>query len=120
MQLPTIKILLTGNGKVAKGAMEMLDAMGIQKVSVEDYLSKSFNHVVYCQADVMDYNKRIDNNPGTMQEFFVAPKDYETNLTRFTHVMIFLLQATFMAMALLHFYKRQAASSVLILKLLPI
>ena len=51
----------------------MLDAMGIQKVSVEDYLSKSFN-VVYCQADVMDYNKRKDNNPGTMQNFLLPPR----------------------------------------------
>ena len=73
MQLPAIKILLTGNGKVAKGAMEMLDAMGIKKVNVEDYLSKSFNNVVYCQADVMDYNKRKDNNRWEHARFFCCP-----------------------------------------------
>ena len=33
----------------------------------------------------MDYNKR-ELNPGTSTRIFVAPKDYETNFTRFTHV----------------------------------
>lgn len=112
LQLPAIKILLTGNGKVAKGAMEMLDAMGIQKVSVEDYLSKSFNYVVYCQADVMDYNKHKDNNPGTMQDFFVAPQDYETNFTRFTYVTDFFIAGHFYGDGSpVFFTKKQAASS---------
>ena len=111
LQLPTIKILLTGNGKVAKGVMEMLDAMGIQKVSVEDYLSKSFNHVVYCQADVMDYNKRKDNNPGTMQEFFVAPKDYETNFTRFTHVTDLFIAGHFYGDGAPAFFTKEQATS---------
>ena len=75
LQLPTIKILLTGNGKVAKGVMEMLDAMGIKEVSVEDYLSKSFNQVVYCQADVLDYNMRKDNgSQGPCKNFLLPPR----------------------------------------------
>lgn len=40
MILPPIKIVLTGHGKVGMGAKEMLDAMKIKEVSVENYFSK--------------------------------------------------------------------------------
>ena len=42
IHLPHIKILLTGSGKVAKGAQEILDAMAITSISTEDYLNKTF------------------------------------------------------------------------------
>lgn len=119
LQLPAIKILLTGNGKVAKGAMEMLNAMGIQKVSVEDYLSKSYNHVVYCQADVMDYNKHKDGNSGSIQDFFVAPQDYETNFTRFTPITDFFIAGHFYGDGAPAFFtKKQAASSIFNIKVI--
>ena len=112
LQLPAIKILLTGNGKVARGAMEMLDAMGIQKVSVEDYLCKSFSNVVYCQADVMDYNKRKDGSSGNMQDFFNNPGVYETNFTRFTsETDLFIAGHFYGDGAPAFFTKEQAASS---------
>ena len=40
IKLPAIKILLTGSGKVAKGAKEILDAMNIRTVSISEYLTK--------------------------------------------------------------------------------
>ncbi len=49
INLPAIKILLTGTGKVAKGAKEILDAMHIKSVSISDYLTTSFNEPVYCK-----------------------------------------------------------------------
>ena len=60
INLPSIKILLTGSGKVAYGAKEMLDGMQMKQVSVEDYLTTNFNEPVYCMVDVLDYNKRKD------------------------------------------------------------
>jgi hypothetical protein len=41
IDLKNLKILLTGNGKVAYGAKEMLDAMQIKEVSVNDYLENT-------------------------------------------------------------------------------
>ena len=35
------KIAITGSGRVAKGAMEILDAINIKKISPEDYLNKT-------------------------------------------------------------------------------
>lgn len=48
INLPNIKILLTGTGRVGNGAREMLDAMNLKEVRVSDYLAKTFSSPVYC------------------------------------------------------------------------
>jgi len=58
--LPKMKIVLTGKGRVGKGAKEVLDHLKIKEVSVEDYLSKDFDEAVYTNIDVLDYNVRKD------------------------------------------------------------
>ncbi|WP_288955387.1 NAD(P)-dependent oxidoreductase [uncultured Polaribacter sp.] len=89
------KILLTGNGKVAYGAKEMLDAMNIKQISVDDYLSKTFNEVVYCLADVLDYNKRKDEQIINNQDFYNNPQEYESNFMRFAKVTDFFIAGHF-------------------------
>ncbi|MEM1338427.1 MAG: NAD(P)-dependent oxidoreductase [Bacteroidota bacterium] len=86
VRLPNIKILLTGRGRVGNGAREMLDAMGLKKVEVSDYLNRSFNQAVYCQIDVLDYNKRQDGTPGNQSEFFAHPEAYRSDFFRFARV----------------------------------
>jgi hypothetical protein len=44
--LPPIKIVLTGAGRVAKGAMETLDTAGIRKVNPGDFISRDFTEPV--------------------------------------------------------------------------
>ena len=53
--LPNIKILLTGTGKVALGAKEILDHLKIKEVSDALYLTSTFKEPVYVMADVMEY-----------------------------------------------------------------
>ena len=89
------KILLTGNGKVAYGAKEMLDAMNIKQVSVDDYLSKTFNEAVYCLADVLDYNKRKDEQIINNKDFYNNPQEYESNFIRFAKVTDFFIAGHF-------------------------
>ncbi|TKD61812.1 NAD(P)-dependent oxidoreductase [Flavobacterium sp. ASW18X] len=84
--LPAIKIVLTGMGRVGNGAKEMLDGMGIKEVSVADYLTKEYQEAVYCQIDVLDYNKPKDGSDGDKQAFFNDPSGYESNFFRFAKV----------------------------------
>jgi hypothetical protein len=77
--LPNIKIALTGSGKVAHGAKEILDHLNIVQVSDTDYLTKEYKYPVYTMLDVMHYNKRKDGVKGTIQEFFKDPSGYQSN-----------------------------------------
>jgi len=84
--LPPIKIVLTGNGKVGMGAKEILDAMKIKEVSVENFLSKKYDGPVYVQIDVLEYNKRIDGSESAKQDFYQNPEQYTSDFERFTKV----------------------------------
>ncbi|WBU88441.1 NAD(P)-dependent oxidoreductase [Cellulophaga omnivescoria] len=84
--LPNIKIVLTGKGRVGNGAKEMLDGMGLEQVGLKDYLNKKFTMPVYCQIDVLDYNKRKDGERSNKQEFFINPSEYKSNFFRFAKV----------------------------------
>ncbi len=84
--LPPVKIVLTGHGKVAMGAKEILDGMKIKEVSLANYLSKIYAEPVYTRIDVVDYYQRKDGQLATQQDFYAHPKEYTSNFERFTKV----------------------------------
>lgn len=85
-RLPNIKIVLTGRGKVAFGAKEMLDGMKIKEVSVNDFLNKRYDQPVYTFIDVLDYNKRKDGQVLEREDFIAHPEDYVSDFERFAEV----------------------------------
>lgn len=84
--LPPIKVVLTGCGKVGNGAKEILDAMKMKEVSVENFLTKKYSEPVYVQIDVLDYNKRKDGQDLGKNDFYVNPTEYTSDFERFTKV----------------------------------
>ncbi len=95
VNLKNTKILLTGNGKVAYGAKEMLDAIQIKQVSVKEYLNDTFSEPVYCLIDVLDYNKRKDGKLINNSDFYSNPEAYESNFMRFAKVTDFFIAGHF-------------------------
>lgn len=77
--IPNIKILLSGTGKVALGAKEILDHLKIKEVSDALYLTSQFTEPVYVMADVMEYAKRKDGKVGDKFAFYKDPTGYESN-----------------------------------------
>jgi saccharopine dehydrogenase (NAD+, L-lysine-forming) len=83
-KVPHIKMAVTGGGRVTNGVMELLDAAGVRKVSVEDFLNKSgYNIPVYVQLEPEHYVKRKDGLTFNLQHFFENPDRYESNFERF-------------------------------------
>jgi len=111
INLPAIKILLTGNGKVAFGAKEMLDAMHLKQVSVEDYLNTSFEEPVYCLVDVLDYNKRKDGQILNNYDFYNHPKQYESDFMRFAKVTDFFIAGHFFGNGAPYLFTREDAKA---------
>ena len=86
IKLPNIKILVTGKGRVGNGIKEMLDAMGIRKVIVADYLKLVYDEPVYCRIDAGEYNKRKDGKRGSRVDFYTNAVEYRSNFARFSKV----------------------------------
>ncbi|MGK0413994.1 MAG: alanine dehydrogenase, partial [Polaribacter sp.] len=109
IKLGNLKILLTGSGKVAYGAKEMLDAMKIQEVSVDDYLAKNYDEPVYCLLDVLDYNKRKDSQRLHYIDFYNHPEKYESNFMRFAAVTDFYIAGHFFGNGAPYLFTREDA-----------
>ncbi len=86
IKLPSIKVVLTGNGKVGNGAKEILDAMKIKEVTVDEYLNNEFREPVYVQIDVLDYNKRKDGDDLDKNDFYKNPEEYVGDFMKFAEV----------------------------------
>jgi len=93
--LPNIKILLTGTGKVAYGAKEILDHLGIKEVSDALYLTSQFTEPVYVMADVMEYAKRKDGKVGDKYKFYKDPSGYESNFMPYAKETDFFIAGHF-------------------------
>ena len=95
--LPPLKFVVTGTGKVGSGVKEVLDAIKISEVSVENYLTKNYTQPVYTQIDVLEYNKRKDGNVLDFNDFFDHPQEYVSDFERFTKVSDVYITAHFHA-----------------------
>jgi len=109
IQLPNIKILLTGKGRVGNGAKEMLDSMGLKQVSSREYVTEAFKEPVYCQIDVSQYVKRKDGNKGSKADFFENPEDYKSDFFRFAKVTDFYIAGHFYGDGAPFLYTREDA-----------
>lgn len=111
IEVPPMKIILTGSGKVAYGAKEVLDHLKIREVSVKEYLQEDFTEPVYCHIDVLDYSKRLHGQKASKTEFFTRPEKYESNFMRFARESDFFIAGHFYGQGSPGFYSAKEAGS---------
>ena len=111
IKLPAVKILLTGKGRVGNGAKEMLDGMLLREVTVEEYLNQSYSEAVYCQIDVLDYNRRKDGNVLDENDFFQNAEEYESTFMRFARVTDLYMAGHFYGDGAPYLFTREDAKS---------
>lgn len=107
--IPNIKIALTGTGKVANGAKEILDHLGIKEVGDALFLTSQFTEPVYCLVDVMEYNKRSDGKVGDKYKFYKDPSGYESNFIHYAKETDFFIAGHFYGNNAPYLYTREDA-----------
>ncbi len=86
VKLPNIKILISGGGRVAGGAMEIMQHLKIKRISPEDFLSKEYNEAVFTQIDPWHYTKRKDGKEFDFNYFISHPQEHKSTFLPFTKV----------------------------------
>lgn len=109
IKVPNIKILLSGTGKVAYGAKEILDHLGVKEVSDALYLTSPFTEPVYCMVDVMEYARRSDGKVGNTMEFYKDPTGYESNFMHYAKETDFFIAGHFYGNNAPYLFTRQDA-----------
>lgn len=95
VKLPPVKIILTGAGRVAKGAMEALDTAGIRKISPYDFTHSTFDEPVYVQLGSVDYHLRKEGGHFNRDEFHHHPEKYYSSFKNFIPHADILLAGAF-------------------------
>ena len=82
-QLGNSRILITGGGKVAFGAEEILKAANVRQVSIEDYLNETFHEPIFARADMHDYYELGAGQAFDHEHFRGNSKQYRSTFVNF-------------------------------------
>lgn len=86
LDLPTMKIVLTGSGRVGQGANQVLRDMGIREVSPEAFLEQNWPGPVFTHLTSEDYVRRRDGKAFNKKDFYAQPEAYESKFAPFAQV----------------------------------
>jgi saccharopine dehydrogenase (NAD+, L-lysine-forming) len=85
INLPPIKIVVTGGGRVTHGAMEVLDGIGIRKVKPVELLEQQFDEPVYAQLHSHHYNKHRTGAAFSDDDFHRHPEEFRPDFLKFAY-----------------------------------
>ncbi len=97
VNLPPLKIAITGDGRVAQGVLEILNHMNIMRVSPEAYLNVDEpEQAVYVQLLPNNYVKsKAGGETFDILHFFNNPLDYENAFLPFTKSIDMLIASAY-------------------------
>ena len=78
LYFPYMKILVTGDGRVAKGVIEVLKQTNIKEVSKEKFKIDNFDNPVFCNLETKDYVESNLNKKFDLNHFIKNPKEYKS------------------------------------------
>jgi saccharopine dehydrogenase (NAD+, L-lysine forming) len=88
---PGLKILVTGEGRVAHGAIETLSIANVVQVTPEDFLHRDFEVPVFCQIGPKHYTRHKSGREFSFEHFRMNPCDYESAFLPFANVTDILI-----------------------------
>lgn len=85
LDLPALRVVLTGTGRVGKGAARVLEDIGLEKVSPADFLSGE-GKAVFTQLHVRDYAKHPNKNPIDKYHYYRHGEEYQSAFAPYAKV----------------------------------
>jgi alanine dehydrogenase len=95
VRLPNIKIIVTGNGRVANGAIELLGAMQMRRVTPFEFTKYSFREPTYVQLHSNNYNEAKDGTGWNLQTFYKHPQKFRSTFSKYTKACDLLLHCSY-------------------------
>ena len=97
LNLPPMKVVVAGTGRVGAGAVEMLSVAGLRMVSAQEFLSEDFNEAVYCELRSKDMYRHRDNRPWDGAHFHAHPEEYVSIFAPYTEVADLMINTIYWA-----------------------
>jgi alanine dehydrogenase len=95
VRLPNIKIIVTGNGRVANGAVELLGALQIRRITPFEFVKFSFREPTYVQLHSNNYNEALDGSGWNLQSFYKHPERFRSTFSKYTKACDLLIHCSY-------------------------
>ena len=79
------RIIITGDGRVARGSLEFLEFANIKKVSPEEYLQNNNSSAIFCNLPTSAYVSNKNGRDFNLQHFIKSPETYISVLDKYMH-----------------------------------
>ena len=83
IKFPPMRVVISGGGRVANGAIQVIQDAGFQRVSINDFLTKEYDYPVFIRIHPMDYVERLDGQPFDKRDYYSDPTVYRSSFSRF-------------------------------------
>ncbi len=96
IQLPPVKVAVTGAGRVAQGSLEILNHLKIKQLTPEEYLATEMpGEAVFTQLTPRHYVARKDGSPFDSKHFFNHPEMYRNTFLPYARSTDLLIAAAY-------------------------
>jgi alanine dehydrogenase len=95
VKLPSVRIIVTGGGRVGKGSIEVLYGMGLRNVSPRDLRKGHFKEPVFAQLNSRDYYQRKDESEFSRSEFHQHPEKYSSDFLKYAKTADILIAGAY-------------------------
>jgi saccharopine dehydrogenase (NAD+, L-lysine forming) len=85
LHLPNLKAIVTGSGRVAHGALEIMNLMQIREVEKEEFMEREFSYPVYVHLKGSDLYTNKQTGNYSRQDFHENPQNYQCNFINYAY-----------------------------------
>ena len=95
LRLPEIKVVVTGSGRVAHGALEVMNLLEVVEVEPDEFLERSFHYPVFTQLKGAGLYAHAGTGEYHRDEFHSRPQDYRCKFLPFTATADILINGVY-------------------------
>lgn len=95
IEIPPIKIALTGGGRVAQGALDFLRSLRIKEVTPQQFLSVSYNQPVFVHLNSPDLYCHPEKTEWDTHYFYEHHNEYQSSFDPYTRVADILMNGIY-------------------------
>lgn len=111
INMPAVRIALTGDGRVAHGCLEVLKALNIREVTPEEFLHDSFDVPTYVHLMTEDFYAQKDGHIWDKADFYQNPENYVSIFGPYTKSCDIMLNAIFWNERIPRFFTKEDMKS---------
>lgn len=112
IDFPAFKVVVTGSGKVAHGAWDILEAAGFKEVNPVDYLHQEYDIPVYTKLGVEELYVNSVNGGFDKADFYKNPENYNSAFLTYSAVSDVLINGIFWKENIVRLFEKEDVKNI--------